>query len=146
MVVCVEAGLGLDQSMMRIGQELHGTHPDLSEELHLMSLEINAGKSRAEALRNLAARTAVEDLKSFVAVLIQTDRFGTSIADSLRVYSDSFRTKRRQRAEEHAAKMSIKMIPPLFLFILPATFCVVVGPAAIGISQGLLPFLKNPLQ
>jgi tight adherence protein C len=145
-VVCVEAGLGLDQSLRRIGEELQGTHRDLSEELQLLSLELKAGKARSEALRNLAARTEVEDLKSLVAVLIQTDRFGTGIADSLRVFSDSLRTKRRQRAEEFAAKMGVKMIPPLFLFILPATFVVVVGPAIIGIVTGLLPLLEGPGQ
>lgn len=145
-VVCVEAGLGLDQSMMRIGQELRRSHPDLSDELHLLGLELNAGKGRADALRNLAKRTEVEDLRSLVAVLIQTDRFGTSIADSLRIFSDSLRTKRRQRAEEFAAKMGVKMIPPLFLFILPATFVAVVGPAIIGIAKGLLPFLRAPVQ
>jgi tight adherence protein C len=146
LVVCVEAGLGLDQALARIGQELRRSHPDLSDELNLLGLELNAGKGRAEALRNLAKRTDVEDLKSLVAVLIQTDRFGTSIADSLRVFSDSMRTKRRQRAEEFAAKMGVKMIPPLFLFILPATFVVVVGPAIIGIATGLLPFLRAPVQ
>lgn len=143
LVVCVEAGLGLDQALLRVGQELRANHPDLSDELRLMNLELNAGKSRAEALRNLARRTEVEDLRALVAVLIQTDRFGTSIADSLRVFSDSLRTKRRQRAEEAAAKMGVKMIPPLFFFILPATFAVVVGPAIIGIAKGLLPFLRQ---
>lgn len=141
-VVSVEAGIGLDQALMRIGQELKKTHPDLSDELYVYNLEVNAGRSRAEALRNMAARTEVADLKALVAVLIQTDRFGTSIADSLRVFSDSLRTKRRQRAEEMAAKMSVKMVLPLFLCILPATFAVVVGPAIIGIAKGLLPFLK----
>jgi tight adherence protein C len=96
-------------------------------------------------LRNLGERSDVEDLKALVAVLIQTDRFGTSIADTLRVFSDSMRVKRRQRAEEKAAKMGVKMIPPLFLFILPATFAVVVGPAIIGIAKGLLPFLRSPV-
>lgn len=142
-VVCVEAGLGLDQSLRRIAQELQGTHPELSDELQLLGLEINAGKARAEALRDLARRTEVEDLKSLVAVLIQTDRFGTGVADALRVFSDTLRTKRRQRAEEFAAKMGVKMIPPLFLFILPATFVVVVGPAIVGIATGLLPWLKG---
>jgi tight adherence protein C len=146
LVVCVEAGLGLDQALARVGQELRRSHPDFSSELNLLGLELNAGKARAEALRNLARRSEVEDLRSLVAVLIQTDRFGTSIADSLRVFSDSLRTKRRQRAEEFAAKMGVKMIPPLFLFILPATFVVVVGPAIIGIAKGLLPFLRAPVR
>lgn len=145
-VVCVEAGLGLDQSLMRVGRELVRNYPDLSEELQLVNLELNAGKSRQDALRNLARRTDVEDLRALVAVLVQTDRFGTSIADSLRVYSDAFRTKRKQRAEEQAAKMGVKMIPPLFFFILPATFAVVVGPAVIRIANDLLPLLRVPVQ
>ena len=142
-VVCVEAGLGLDQSLMRIGQEIRPIHRDLSDELRLLNLEINAGKTRAQSLRNLAARTEVDDLKALVAVLIQTDRFGTSIAQSLRVFSDSLRVKRRQRAEERAAKTTIKMIPPLVFFILPAIFVVVLGPAIITLVQEFLPSLGN---
>lgn len=142
-VVCVEAGLGLDQSLMRIGQEIRPIHPDLSDELRLLNLEVNAGKTRAQSLRNLANRTEVDDLKALVAVLIQTDRFGTSIAQSLRVFSDSLRVKRRQRAEERAAKTTIKMIPPLVFFILPAIFVVVLGPAIITLVQEFLPSLGN---
>jgi len=142
-VVCVEAGLGLDQSLMRIGQEIRSAHPDLSDELHLFGLEVNAGRKRADALRNLGNRTDTNDLKALVAVLIQTDRFGTSIAQSLRVFSDSMRTKRRQRAEERAAKMSIKMIPPLVFFVLPAMFVVILGPAVISMIRKLLPTLAN---
>lgn len=142
-VVCVEAGLGLDQSLMRIGQEIRSIHRDLSDELRLLNLEVNAGKSRAQSLRNLANRTEVDDLKALVAVLIQTDRFGTSIAQSLRVFSDSLRVKRRQRAEEKAAKTTIKMIPPLVFFILPAIFVVVLGPAIITLVQEFLPSLGN---
>ena len=111
-VVCVEAGMGLDQALQRIGWELKGPHPDLSDELHLYNLEVNAGWKRPDALRNLAARTAVDDVRSLVASLVQTDRFGTSIADSLRIFSDSLRVKRRQRAEEKAAKMSVKIVVP----------------------------------
>lgn len=140
-VVCVEAGLGLDQSLMRIGEELRTVHPDLSGELRLLNLEVNAGKTRAQALRNLSSRTEVDDLRALVAVLIQTDRFGTSIAQSLRVFSDSLRTKRRQRAEERAAKTAIKMIPPLILFILPALFVVVLAPALITLLRQFLPSL-----
>lgn len=142
-VVCVEAGLGLDQSLMRIGQEIRPIHRDLSDELRLLNLEVNAGKPRAQALRNLANRTEVDDLKALVAVLIQTDKFGTSIAQSLRVFSDSLRVKRRQRAEERAAKTTIKMIPPLVFFILPAIFVVVLGPAIITLVQEFLPSLGN---
>lgn len=142
-VVAVEAGLGLDQALMRISQELSGTHPALSDELRQYSLEVNAGRSRADALRNLAARSDVQDLRALAAVLIQTDRFGTSIADSLRVFSDSLRTKRRQRAEESAAKLPVKMVLPLFLFIFPATMVVVLGPAVISIVHNLLPMLAG---
>jgi tight adherence protein C len=142
-VVCVEAGLGLDQSLIRIGQELRMVYPPLGDELNLYSLEVNAGKKRSEALRNLGQRTDVDDIKSFAAVLIQTDRFGTSIAQALRVFADTMRTKRRQRAEEHAAKMNIKMIPPLVFFIFPAIFVVVLGPAIIAILRYLLPGLSG---
>ncbi len=142
-VVCVEAGLGLDEALMRIGQEFRLSHPDLSEELKLYGLEVGAGKRRAESLRNLASRTDVDDLKSLAAVLIQTDRFGTSVAQSLRVYAESMRTKRRQRAEERAAKMSIKMIPPLVFFIFPAIFIVVLGPGIISIGKHLIPTLAG---
>ena len=140
-VVCVEAGLGLDQALMRIGQEFHLSHPDLSDELKLYGLEVGAGKRRAESLRNLASRTDVDDLKSLAAVLIQTDRFGTSVAQSLRVYAESMRVKRRQRAEERAAKMAIKMIPPLVFFIFPAMFIVILGPGIISIGKHLIPTL-----
>jgi len=140
-VVSVEAGLGLDQSLIRIGQELKKVYPPLSDELNLYSLEVNAGRKRADALRNLGQRTDVDDIKSFVTVLIQTDRFGTSVAQSLRVFADSMRTKRRQRAEEHAAKMGVKMIPPLVFFIFPAIFIVVLDPAAIQFARVLMPMM-----
>ena len=142
-VVCVEAGLGLDQSLMRIGQELRPSYPDLSDELQLYGLEVNAGKKRADALRNLGTRTDVEDLRALVAVLIQTDRFGTSIAQSLRIFAETMRTKRRQRAEERAAKMAVKMIPALALFFIPAILIVVLGPGLIAISKYLLPGLSG---
>ncbi len=146
-VICVEAGLGLDQSLVRIGNELERVHPALSQEFHLYSLEVNAGKKRSEALRNLGQRTDLDDLKAFSAVLIQTDRFGTSVAQALRVFADTMRSKRRQRAEEHGAKMSIKMIPPLVFFIFPAIFVVVIGPAVIAIIRYLIPGLagENPV-
>jgi tight adherence protein C len=142
-VVSVEAGLGLDQSLVKIGQELGSVYPALAEELNLYSLEVNAGKKRSDALRNLGLRTDVDDIKSFTAVLIQTDRFGTSVAQSLRVFADTMRVKRRQRAEEHAAKMSIKMLPPLVFFIFPAILVVLLGPAMIQIARILMPGLAG---
>src|SRR4029079_11240079 len=142
-VVCVEAGLGLDQSLMRIGQELKQSCPDLCEELGLVTLEVNAGKTRAVALRNLALRTDVEDVKALVAILIQTDRFGTSIGQSLRIFAANLRVKRRQRAEERAAKIPVKMIPAMVVFVFPAVFVVVAGPAVIKVAEDLLPFLAG---
>lgn len=132
-VICVEAGLGLDQTLGRIGKEIEPSYPALTEELRLYGLEVGAGRSRAEALRNLGSRAGVDDLKALAAVLIQADRFGASIAQSLRVFSDGLRTKRRQRAEEKAAKMTVKMIPPMVVFIFPAIFVVVAGPAVVTI-------------
>ena len=138
-VICVEAGLALDQALMRVGQDLHHAHPDLSDEFHLVNLEMRAGKPRAEALRNLVDRTGVDDIRSLVGTLIQTDRFGTSISQALRVHSDSLRTERRQRAEEQAAKTTIKMVPPLVIFVLPSIIFVTIGPAVIGLIRQLGP-------
>jgi tight adherence protein C len=135
LVVSVEAGLGLDQAMQRVGEELAFAHQDLSDELRLVNLELRAGKGRADALHNLAERTGVDDVASLVAMLVQTDKFGTSIAQSLRVHSDTLRTKRRQRAEEAAAKTGVKMVFPLVFCIFPAIFVVTVGPAAIKFVQ-----------
>ncbi len=143
MVVSVEAGLGLDQAMLRVGDELDFAHPDLSNELRLVNLEMRAGKARIEALRNLAERTGVEDVASLVAMLIQTDRFGTSIAKSLRVHSETLRTKRRQRAEEAAAKTGVKMVFPLVFCIFPAIFVVTIGPAVIKFVQVLFPIAQG---
>lgn len=135
LVVCVEAGLGLDQALMRVAQELRVAHPDLCDELDMVAAEIRVGKTRIDALRELSTRTGVDDIKSWVAMLVQTDRFGTSVAQSLRVYSDDLRTKRRQRAEEMAAKTTVKMVPALVFFIFPALFAVLLGPAAISIFR-----------
>ncbi len=135
MVICVEAGLSLDQALARVGNDLAFAHPALSEELQLVGIEMKAGKARVETLRNLASRTGVEDIGGLVAVLVQTDRFGTSIAQALRVHSDALRTERRQRAEEAAAKTTIKMVPPLVFFIMPSIFIVTLGPAAIKIMH-----------
>jgi tight adherence protein C len=136
-VICVEAGLSLDQALARVGQDLRYAHPDLSDEFYLVNLEMRAGKPRPEALRNLADRTGVDDIRALVGVLIQTDRFGTSVAQALRVHSDSLRTERRQRAEEQAAKTTIKMIPALVIFVLPSMFFVTLGPAVIGLLHTL---------
>jgi len=132
LVICVEAGLGLDQSLLYVGQELRIAHPALCEEFDLVNAEVHVGKTRTEALRSLASRTGVDDIKALVATLIQTDRFGTSVAQSLRVHSDDLRTKRRQRAEEAAAKSAVKMVVPLVFFIFPALFVVILGPAVIS--------------
>lgn len=143
LVVCVEAGLGLDQSLMRVSEELKIAHPDLSEELQLVNLEMRVGKGRTDALRELASRTGVEDIQALVAMLIQTERFGTSIAQSLRVHSDHLRTRRRQRAEEQAAKTPVKMVPVLVFFIFPALFVVILGPAVISLARQLLPIFSK---
>ena len=139
LVVSVEAGLGLDQALQRVGEELTTVHPALSDDLRLINLELRAGKPRAEALHNLASRTGVDDLTSLVAILVQTDKFGTSVAQALRVYSDVLRTKRRQRAEEAAAKTAVKMVFPLVICIFPAIWIVTLGPAAIKFVQVLGP-------
>ncbi len=139
LVVCVEAGLGLDQAMLRVSQELRLAHLELSDELQLVNLEMRLGKSRIEALRELSERTGVEDLKTLVAMLIQTDRFGTDLTQSLRVHSEKMRTQRRQRAEELAAKATVKMVPPLVFFIFPALFVVILGPAVITLLRTLVP-------
>ena len=136
-VVCIEAGMSLDQALQRIGREMKKGFPELSDELNVLGLETRAGRTRTEALRNLANRTESKDLKSLVAVLIQTERFGTSIAQSLRTFADSMRTTRRLRAEEHAAKMTIKLVPPLVFFIFPAILIVLIGPAIIRIGEML---------
>ncbi len=143
LVVSVEAGLGLDQAMMRVAAELEFAYPDLADELKLINLELRAGKPRAEALRNLADRTGVDDLSALVTMLIQTDKFGTSVAQSLRVYSDTLRTKRRQRAEEAAAKTGVKMVFPLVFCIFPAIWVVTIGPAAIKFITVLFPLIDQ---
>ncbi len=143
LVVSVEAGLGLDQAIQRVGVELGAAHPELSDELRLIGLELRAGKARSEALHNLGARTGVDDLVSLVAMLVQTDKFGTSVAQSLRIHSATLRTKRRQRAEEAAAKTGVKMVFPLVFCIFPALYVVTLGPAVIKFIQVLLPMSKN---
>lgn len=143
LVVCVEAGLGLDQAMVRVGQELEFAFPDLADELRIVNLELRAGKPRIEALKNLADRTGIDDVRSLVSMLVQTDRFGTSIAQSLRVHSETLRTKRRQRAEEAAAKTGVKMVFPLVFCVFPAIWVVTIGPAAIKFMTVLVPIIKK---
>jgi tight adherence protein C len=140
LVVSVEAGLGLNQALVRVSEEIYRISPVLSEQLALVNLEIRAGTSREEALRNLAERTGLQDISSLVGMLIQTDRFGTSVAQALRVHSETMRTKRRQRAEEAAAKTTIKMVFPLVFCIFPALFVVILGPALIQIYKALSGF------
>jgi len=142
LVVSVEAGLGLDQAIQRVGDELAFAHPELSGEMRMINLELRAGKGRSEALRNLAERTGVDDLSSLAAMLIQTDKFGTSVARSLRVHSETLRTKRRQRAEEAAAKTGVKMVFPLVFCIFPAIWVVTIGPAAIKFVEVLFPLAE----
>ena len=143
LVVSVEAGLGLDQALQRVGAELAFAHPDLCDELRLINLELRAGKARSEALHNLADRTGVDDVAALVAMLVQTDKFGTSVAQSLRVHSDTLRTKRRQRAEEAAAKTGVKMVFPLVLCIFPAIYVITLGPAAIQFMRVLGPMSQK---
>ena len=143
LVVSVEAGLGLDQAILRVSDELAFAHPDLCDELRLINLELRAGKNRSEALHNLGTRTGVDDVISLVAMLVQTDKFGTSVAQSLRVHSDTARTKRRQRAEEAAAKTGVKMVFPLVFCIFPAIWVVTIGPAAIKFVQVLMPMAEK---
>lgn len=138
LTVCVEAGLGLDQGLYRVGQDIAITCPELSDEMKLMNMEARLGKSRADAMRDMGTRTGVEDIQTAVAMLIQTDRFGTDLAKALRVHSDTMRMKRRQRAEEMAAKASVKMVPALVFFIFPAMFVVILGPAIIVLMQMLV--------
>jgi tight adherence protein C len=142
LVVSVEAGLGLDQALQRVADELAFAHPELCDELRLINLELRAGTGRSEALHNLAKRTDLDDVSSLVTMLVQTDKFGTSVAQSLRVHSETLRTKRRQRAEEAAAKTGAKMVFPLVLCIFPAIWVVTLGPAVIKFVQILLPMAQ----
>jgi tight adherence protein C len=139
MTVMVEAGLGLDAAIARVAQEISVQSPVLEDELKLVGLELRAGASREQALRNFAARTGVEEVSLLVSLLVQTDRFGTSMADSLRVHSEALRTKRRLRAEEAAAKISLKLIFPLLFCIFPSIMIVLLGPAVISIYRVFFP-------
>jgi tight adherence protein C len=143
MVVCVEAGLGLDAALNQVADEIQLTNKVLSDELKLVNLELRAGQSRVNALRNLSLRTDLEDVNNFTTLLIQTDNFGTSIGQALRVHADTMRTKRHHRAEEMAAKLPVKMLFPLLFFIFPSMFVIIMGPAAIRIMRILLPTLGH---
>ena len=143
MVVSVEAGLGLDQAISHVARELQVTHPALSEELSLVMLEMRAGKRRQDAMRNFAERTGEDEVKKLVAILIQNDRFGTSMGDSLRTHSDFLRTRRKQEAEERAGKVGVKLVFPIFFFILPSMMIVAAGPGILQIFKYLFPMMKQ---
>jgi tight adherence protein C len=140
MVICTEAGLGLDQTLYRVGNELRASQPEIYDEFQLINLEQKAGRSREAALKNFADRANADGVRSLVTTLIQADNFGTSISKTLRVYSDALRTQRRQQAEEMAAKTTVKLVFPLVIFIFPSIFVATLGPAAITIIEGLTKF------
>lgn len=142
MIVCVEAGCGLDQSIIKASDELMISHPALATELQLINTEIRAGKPRIEAFKNFSRRTDVDDVRALVAMLVQTDRFGTSVAQALRIHAATSRTKRRQRAEERAAKIGVKLVFPLVFFLFPAFYVVTLGPAAIQFIRVLFPLAE----
>ena len=133
MVIAVEAGLGLNAALNRVGEELKNVHPDMHHEFDLVNLEIRLGRSREEALRNLTERTGVDDIRSFVALLIQADRFGSSIGKAVRVFADSLRTKRRQRAEQASAKAALKLLIPLTVFLFPVIIAMILAPSALNL-------------
>lgn len=141
LVVCVEAGLGLDQAMRKVSEEMKRTYRVISEEFALSNFQLQIGRARAEVLHELGTRSGVDDLRSLSAILVQADKFGSSIAQALRVQSDSMRTRRRQLAEEKAAKTAVKLIFPLVIFIFPGIFVVLVGPAAITMVRDMFPMM-----
>jgi tight adherence protein C len=143
LVISVESGLGLDQAIQYVARELRNTHKALAEELGLLNLEIRAGKRRAEALRNVADRTGERELRKLIAILIQTDKFGTSMADSLRTHSDFMRVRRRQEAEERAGKVGVKLVFPIFFFILPSMLLVAAGPGLLQVFKHLFPIMRQ---
>lgn len=143
LVICVESGLGLDQAIAQTAKELEAAHPDISREFAMVHLELKTGVRRQDALRNLGQRTGVSELKKLVAVLLQADRFGTSIAQSLRTHADFMRVQARQTAEEKVAKLGVKLVFPIFFCILPSLFVVTVGPVAVRMVRELLPRLNS---
>jgi tight adherence protein C len=143
LVVSVEAGLGIDQAIQHVAREMHLSHPTLSEELSLVNLEMRAGKRRAEALHNLAERTGEAEVRKLVAILVQNDRFGTSMGESLRTHSDFLRSRRRQEAEERAGKVGVKLVFPIFFFILPSMLVVAAGPGLLQVFKYLFPMMRK---
>ncbi len=143
LVVCVEAGLGLDQAMRKVSDEMKRTYPVIAEEFGLCNFQLQVGRTRTDVLHELGSRTGVDDLRALAAILIQADKFGSSIAQALRVQSDAMRTRRRQMAEEKAAKTAVKLIFPLVLFIFPGIFIVLVGPAAIQMVREMFPMMAG---
>ena len=143
MVVCIEAGLSLDMAIQRTAREMEIRSAELADELQLVGVELRIGATRERALRNLAARTGVDEIQMFVAMLLQADRFGTSIADSMRVHAEDLRLRRQYRAEEAATKIPTKLLFPLMLTIFPALMLVLVGPAAIGLARSIMPMLSG---
>ena len=143
LVICVESGLGLDQALMQVSKELQRAHPEITDELSVMNLELRAGKRRSEALHNFGQRTDVDEAKRMVSVLIQADRFGTSISQTLRNFSDYMRVQMRQEVEEKAAKIGVKLVFPIFFFILPSLFVVTVGPIIVRVVRDFLPGLHS---
>ncbi len=137
LVICTEAGCGLDQAIVNVSRELKGVHPAVSEELTFVNMEIMAGKNRADALRNFAKRIGEEEAKKLVAILIQTDRFGTSVAEALRTQSQFLRMRRRQEAEERAGKVGVKLVFPIFFFCLPSLLVVTAGPGFLQLFHNL---------
>ena len=142
MVICTEAGLGLDQAIHRVAEELKVSQPEIRDEFVLVNLEQKAGRPRDEALKNLAERADIDTVRALTTTLIQSDTFGTSVAKTLRVYSDTLRTQRRQQAEELAAKTTVKLVFPLVLFIFPSIFVVALGPSAITVMEGMSKFFQ----
>jgi tight adherence protein C len=143
LVVSVEAGLGLDQAIQHVAKEMHISHPQLSEELQMVTLEMRAGKRRSEAMRNFAERTGESEIRKLVAILIQNDRFGTSMGESLRNHSDFMRSRRKQDAEERAGKVGVKLVFPIFFFILPSMVVVAAGPGLLQIFKDLFPMMQS---
>src|ERR1019366_4151850 len=143
LVVAVEAGLGLDQAIQHCSRELEFAHPELSEEMAQVNFEMRAGKRRSDSLKNLADRTGEAEIRKLVAILVQTDRFGTSLAESLGNHSDDLRIRRRQEAEERAAKVGVKLVFPIFLFILPSMLIVSAGPGLLQVFKNLFPMMQG---